>query len=163
MEKFFEWKPMIEENKVKFACTKLKGHAMIWWDHVQKHRTKKGKDKIKTGKKVEKRLRENFLPLDYAQTLFCRFQNLKQNLSTVEELMNEFYQLSIQVDHQETDEQLAARYVNCLKFSIQDELSMHRVRNVEEAYQLALKGEEKQNRQFFQRNRGARRGTLSPS
>ena len=24
-----EWKPMIEENKVKFACAKLKGHAMI--------------------------------------------------------------------------------------------------------------------------------------
>ena len=38
---------------------------------------------------------------------------------------------------------------------------MHRVRNVEEAYQLALKAEEKQNRQFVQRNRGARRGTLS--
>ena len=29
MEKFFEWKPMIEEKKVKFACTKLKGYAMI--------------------------------------------------------------------------------------------------------------------------------------
>ena len=92
---------------------------------------------------MEKKLREKFLPLDYAQTILCRFQNLKQNLSTVEELMNEFYQLSIRVDHQATNEQLAARYVNCLKFSIQDELSMHRVHNVEEAYQLALKAEEK--------------------
>ena len=63
----------------------------------------------------------------------------------MEELTNEFYQLSIHVDHQETDEQLDARYVNCLKFSIQDELSMHRVRNVEEAYQLALKAKEKKN------------------
>ena len=34
MRKFFEWKPMIEEKKMKFACTKLKGHAMIWWDHL---------------------------------------------------------------------------------------------------------------------------------
>ena len=81
----------------------------------------------------------------------------------MEELMNEFYQLSIHVDHQETDEKLATRYVNCLKFSIQYELSMHRVRIMEEAYQLALKAEEKQNQQFVQRNRGARRGTLSPS
>ena len=24
METFFEWKPMIEEKKVKFACTKLR-------------------------------------------------------------------------------------------------------------------------------------------
>ena len=77
MEIFFEWKLMIEEKKVKFTCTKLKGHAMIWWDHVQKDRTKKGKDKIKTWKKMEKRLREKFLPLDYAQTLFRQFQNLK--------------------------------------------------------------------------------------
>ena len=65
--------------------------------------------------------------------------------------MNKFYQLSIYLGHQETDEQLDVRYVNCLKFFIQDELSMHRVRNVEEAYRLALKVEEKQNRQFVQR------------
>jgi hypothetical protein len=67
------------------------------------------------------------------------------------------------VNHQETDEQLIARYVNCLKFSIQDELSMHRVRSVEEEYQLALNLEEKQNRKFSQRNKGARRGTSSTS
>ena len=63
----------------------------------------------------------------------------------MEELTKKFYQLSIRVDHQETNEQLVARYVNCLKFSIQDELNMHRVRNVEEVYQLALKVVEKQN------------------
>ena len=80
----------------------------------------KKKDKIKTWKKMEKKLREKFFPLDYAQTFFRRFQNLKENMSTMVELTNEFYQLSICVDHQETDEQLAARYVNCLKFSIQD-------------------------------------------
>jgi hypothetical protein len=81
----------------------------------------------------------------------------------MEELTNEFYQLSICVDHQETDEKLAARYVNCLKFSIQDELSMHRVHDVEEAYQLALNFEENLNQQFSQRNRGERRGTSSTS
>ena len=77
--------------------------------------------------------------------------------------MHEFYQLSIRVDHQETDEKLDARYVNCLKFSIQDGLSIHRVHSMEEAYQLALKDEEKQNRQFAQRSKGARRGTSSAS
>ena len=80
----------------------------------------------------------------------------------MEGFTHEFYQLSIRVDHQETDEQLAARYMNCLKFSIQDELSMHRVCGMEEACQLALKAEEKQNRQFPQTNR-ARRGTLFAS
>ena len=49
---------MEEENKMKFACTKLKGHTMIWWDHVKKDRTKNGKSKIKTWDKMEKKLRE---------------------------------------------------------------------------------------------------------
>jgi hypothetical protein len=66
------------------------------------------------------------------------------------------------VDHHETVEKLAIRYVNCLKFSIQDELSMHRVCSVEEAYQLSLKVEKKK-RQFSKRNKGARTGTLSAS
>jgi uncharacterized protein YjbK len=63
----------------------------------------------------------------------------------VEELTNDFNQLTIHVDHQETDEQLDAWYVNCLKFTIQYELRMHMARSVDEAYQLALKVEEKQN------------------
>lgn len=67
------------------------------------------------------------------------------------------------MDHKETDENLAARYVNCLKFTIEDELSIHKIQNVEEAYQLALKAKEKQNHQFSQRNRGARRGISAPS
>ena len=45
MEKVFEWNPMIEEKKVKFTCTKLKGHAMIWWDHVQKDIKKRKRKK----------------------------------------------------------------------------------------------------------------------
>ena len=81
--------------------------------------------------------------MDYSQTLFRRFQNLKQNLSSVQDYTDEFYKLSMRIEHQENNEQMAARYVNGLKFSIQDELSMHHVNNMEKAYQLALKVEEK--------------------
>ena len=39
--------------------------------------------------------------------------------------------------------------MNYLKFSIHDELSMHRVRNVEDAYQLVLKSKEKKIKNLF--------------
>ena len=95
--------------------------------------------------KMEKKLQEKFLSLDYSQTLFLKFQNLKQNLSSIQEYKNEFYKLSMRIEHQEDDEQVATRYMNGLKFSIQDELNMHCVKNMEEAYQLALKAKEKKN------------------
>ena len=139
-------------HQVEGSCHDLVGSCL------ERH-TKKRKHKIRT----QKKFREKSLPLDYAKTIFCIFQNLQENLSTMEELMGMFYQLSIHVDHQETDKQLAARDMNCLKFSIQDELSMHRVHSVGESYQLALKAQEKKNQQFTQRNRGARRGTSSTS
>ena len=36
----------------------------------------------------------------YSQTLFHRFQNLKQNLSSMQEYTNEFYKLSMHIEHQ---------------------------------------------------------------
>ena len=34
MEKSFDYEEMVEERKVKFVVTRLKGHAMLWWDGV---------------------------------------------------------------------------------------------------------------------------------
>ena len=34
MEKFFDYDEIDEEKKVKFAITRLKGHATLWWNGV---------------------------------------------------------------------------------------------------------------------------------
>lgn len=34
MEKYFDFEGTTEDKKVKFSCTKLKGHAPIWWEHL---------------------------------------------------------------------------------------------------------------------------------
>lgn len=52
----------------------------------------------------------------------------------MQDYTNELYKLSMRIEHQENNEQMAARYVNGLKFSIQDEMSMHHVNSMEEAY-----------------------------
>ena len=43
MNKFFDYEEMSEDKKVNFAVTKLKGHAALWWDGVQKERRRVGK------------------------------------------------------------------------------------------------------------------------
>jgi uncharacterized protein YjbK len=61
----------------------------------------------------------------------------------VKEYTEEFYKLNIRVGHQESDDEKFARYMNGLKYDIQDEMSMVTIRTVEDTYQMALKVEEK--------------------
>jgi uncharacterized protein YjbK len=63
-----------------------------------------------------------------------------------EEYTKEFYKLNIRVGDQESDDEKVARYLNGLRYDIQDELSMTTIRTVEDAYQMALKVEEKMGR-----------------
>lgn len=73
MEKYFEWSSLIEEKKVKLACTKLKGHALIRWDHIQAKCQRKGKEHIRSWEKMKKKLQTKFIPIYYSQILFHRF------------------------------------------------------------------------------------------
>ena len=43
MNKCFDYEEMGEEKRVKFAFTRLKGHATLWWDGVQAERRRVGK------------------------------------------------------------------------------------------------------------------------
>jgi hypothetical protein len=54
--------------------------------------------------------------------------------------------LNIRAGHRESDDEKVARYLNGLRYDIQDELSMATIRTVEDAYQMALKAEEKLSR-----------------
>ena len=62
---------------------------------------------------------------------------------TVREYTKEFYKVNIRSGHIQDTPERVARYVNGLRFDIQDELSLLSLRSVEEAYQVALKAEEK--------------------
>jgi uncharacterized protein YjbK len=70
-------------------------------------------------------------------------QNLRHKGMTVKEYTEEFYRLNIITGQRERDEEKFARYLNGLRYKIQDELSMMSIRTVEDAYQFSLKAEEK--------------------
>eukprot|EP00253_Pinus_taeda_P012243 PITA_12243 len=127
IDQYFNYEEVEENKKVKFAVTRLKGHAAIWWDELQTSRTRKGKSKM---------------------------QNLKQKGMPVKEYTEEFYRLNIRIGHVEDDLEKVARYINGLRYEIQDEISLLSLKTVEDAYQAALKAEEKLLRKQNQRNRG---------
>jgi uncharacterized protein YjbK len=70
-------------------------------------------------------------------------QNLRQNMMTMKEYTKEFYTINIQAGHRESDDEKVARYLNELRYDIRDELSMVTIQTVEDAYEMALKDEEK--------------------
>jgi hypothetical protein len=100
------------------------------------------------------KMKSKFIPRDYQINLFRRMQNLRQKGMTVKEYTEEFYKLNIRVGHRESDDEKVTRYMNGLRYEIQDEMSMMTIINVEDAYQVALKAEEKLARKQGQRGRG---------
>jgi hypothetical protein len=100
------------------------------------------------------KMKAKFIPRDYQITLFRRMQNLRQKLMTVKKYTDEFYKLNIRAGHRESDDEKVARYMNGLRYDIQDEMSMVTIQMVEDAYQMALKAEEKMSQKQSQRGRG---------
>jgi hypothetical protein len=154
LDTYFDYEDVEEDKKVKHAVTRLKGHATLWWDELQADRRCKGKQKIKSWDRMIAKMKAKFIPRDYQITLFRKMQNLRQKMMSVKEYTEEFYRLNIRAGHRESDEEKVARYMNGLRYDIQDEMSMMTIRMVEDAYQMALKAEEKLSRKQGQRGRG---------
>jgi hypothetical protein len=124
LDTYFDYEDIEEDKKVKHAVTRLKGHAALWWDELQADRHCKGKQKIKSWDRMIAKMKEKFIPRDYQITLFRRMQNLRQKLMTVKEYTEEFYRLNIRAGHRERDDENVSRYMNGLRYNIQDEMSM---------------------------------------
>jgi hypothetical protein len=61
-------------------------------------------------------------------------QNLRQKLMSVKEYTEEFYKINIRAIHWERDDEKVSRYMNGLRYDIQDEMSMMTLWIVEDAY-----------------------------
>jgi hypothetical protein len=154
LDTYFDYEDIEEDKKVRHAVTKLKGHAALWWDELQADRRCKGKQKIKIWDRMITKMKAKFIPRDYQITLFRRMQNLRQKMMTVKDYTEEFYRLNIRAGYRESDDEKVARYLNGLRYDIQEKLSMVTIRTVEDAYQMALKSKEKLSRKQGQRGRG---------
>lgn len=86
--------------------------------------------------------------------MFREFQNLRQQDQSIQSYTNQFMRLQIRTDLPESKEQATTRYVNGLSFQLQDELALVKLPMVDEAYEYALKVEEKLNQKSKMNKRG---------
>lgn len=42
LEKYFKWEEIEDPRRVKFSCTRRKGHVGRWWEHMQGDRVLRG-------------------------------------------------------------------------------------------------------------------------
>jgi len=70
MDKYFNYENVVEDKKVKFTVTRLKGHAALWCDRVQVERKNKNKGKITSWDQMVAKLKGNFIPQDYKLNIF---------------------------------------------------------------------------------------------
>ncbi|XP_057864004.2 uncharacterized protein LOC131072020 [Cryptomeria japonica] len=100
------------------------------------------------------KLKEQFLLLDYEVQVFKKLQNLKQRDMDVATYTEEFHKLSMRFFNAENEKEKVARYLNGLRFNIQDELSLVTPKTMEEFFQVASKKEEKLKRKQEHQGRG---------
>ena len=100
------------------------------------------------------KLKAKYIPTYYELELFKKLQNLEQEDMTMKDYTKEFYKLTIWSRHRELTKEKVARYINGLRFNIQDEIGMLKIDSVEDAYQYALKEVDKLKRKSQGNSKG---------
>lgn len=146
LAKYFENEEISEDKRVRFAATKLNGHATLWWDSVQAGRKRMNTLLIGKWPRMVEKLKGRFLPKDYQVELYRWVQNLRQKGMTVKEYTEAFYRVNLRVGYTDDTPEKTTRYMNGLRMEILDEISILSPWNIEEAFQSAVKAEENINR-----------------
>lgn len=116
LDKYFDFEEVEYKKKVKFATTRIKGHATLWWDDLQASKGRNSKPKIKNWDKVVRKIKSKFMLKDYQIIIFKQLQNLRQKGMRVKEYTEEFYKLNIRAGHTENNVDKVARYINGLSY-----------------------------------------------
>ena len=83
----------------------------------------------------------HFLSIDYEELMYTKLFSLKGGTKSVEEYTEEFHELRVWNQVQESEAQLAAHYIIGLQMKVQLEMVAH-TNSVDDGYQLALQIEE---------------------
>ena len=83
LSKYFDFEEIEDKKKVRYAATRLKGHATIQWDELQIHRERRGNKKFNSWDNMLYKIKSQFMPKDYQLNLLRQLQNLIQKAMIV--------------------------------------------------------------------------------
>ena len=138
VQRFFDYKEIPEDKKVKLVAYRLMGGASAWREQLQLTKMRQRKGVVQTWSKMRRLLCYRYLPPDYEQLLFQQYQDCRQGSRTVQAYVEEFHRLSFRNNLMETK---VARFIGGLRLNIQDRVSMHTIYSLTEAINLATKAE----------------------
>lgn len=138
VDEILDFKDVPDDRRVQLVATRLRGRAASWWQQLKTIRSRQGKPKLTSWEKFKKKMRDEFLPFNYARTLYQKLQHLRQGNRTVDAYTEEFYQLLVRTDIHESVDQLVSRYIGGLRPNFQDVLNLFAPFTVSEAHQRAI-------------------------
>lgn len=101
-------------------------------------RSRAGKEKLKSWKKLQKLLRRSFLPYNFDRTMFNRLQNLRQGARSVDDYIEEFSLLLTRNEIFDSELQLVSRFIGGLRPQIQSAMTQFDLTTVAEAHTRAV-------------------------
>ncbi|KAI0491611.1 hypothetical protein KFK09_025871 [Dendrobium nobile] len=141
VENFFDYLEVDPTKQVKYVACRLRSGASAWWNQLLQMRQREGKGPVRSWNRMKQLLRSQLLPTDYEQILYMKYQQCIQGSRSVSEYTEEFHRLSARNNLNESTNQLVARYIGGLKYSIQDKLELNSVWSLPQAINFALKAE----------------------
>ncbi|KFK41880.1 hypothetical protein AALP_AA2G183700 [Arabis alpina] len=134
VEEAMEFKQVPGYRKVALVATKFRGKAASWWLLVKATRSRAGKEKIRSWEKLQRLLKETFLPYNFDRTMFTRFQNLRQGSHSVNDYVEEFSLLFTRNEIFDSEMQLVSRFIGGRRPQVQNAMSQFDPVTVAEAH-----------------------------
>ena len=104
-------------------------------------------------------LRTQFLPTNFTQTLYLQCLNYKKGSKSIKEYTEEFYRLGAMTNFVKDKTQQVARFIGGLNDEMHEKLELSSIWSLNEAGNLAFKGEKQVMRSSSQSTTGRKFGT----
>eukprot|EP00268_Persea_americana_P054386 TRINITY_DN6228_c0_g1_i6.p1 TRINITY_DN6228_c0_g1~~TRINITY_DN6228_c0_g1_i6.p1 ORF type:complete len:236 (+),score=22.74 TRINITY_DN6228_c0_g1_i6:765-1472(+) len=140
LEDYFAWYGINDEQQIAFTKVKLKGPARIWWYGVENNELALGQP-ITRWFNMKGRLKSNFLPSDYIDTLHQGYLTLQQGNLSVEEYTNKFREYIVRCNLKTDDRLTITRFRDGLRNDIRREVAMFDYTRVDEVFCKARKAQ----------------------